>query len=113
MRKKISRRTFLAWLARGSVGAAAVAAAAQVARFLAFEPPSTEQAVLPLGTPDAYPRNSLTYVAEARVYVVHESSGLYAVDAVCPHLIRMLSGRKIIHNIMILLRLFHLILQAI
>jgi menaquinol-cytochrome c reductase iron-sulfur subunit len=86
MREKMSRRTFLAWLARASVGAAAVAASAQVARFLAFEPPSTEQTILPLGSPDAYPRDSLTYVAEARVYVVHEAGGLYAVDAVCPHL---------------------------
>lgn len=86
MIRKISRRTFLAWLARGSLGAAALAAAAGIARFLAFEPPGSEQTVLPLGTPDAYPRDSATYVAEARVYVVRERSGLYAVDAVCPHL---------------------------
>ena len=29
---------------------------------------------------------ALTYVAEARVYVGHDTHGLYAIDAVCPHL---------------------------
>jgi Rieske Fe-S protein len=81
-----SRRGFLTWVAKGSVAAAAVAATAGVVRFLAFEPPGSEQAVLPLGTAADYPRDSLTYVHEARVYVGRDGGGLYAVDAVCPHL---------------------------
>jgi len=83
---RLSRRVFLRWLARGSVAGAAIAATGQVARFLSYEPPGSEQAILPLGKPDAYPRSSLTYIAEARVYVGHDGGGLYAVDAVCPHL---------------------------
>ena len=84
--RKVSRRTFLTWLARGSVATAAVAATSQVVRFLAYEPPGSEQAILALDKPDGYPRDALSYVAEARVYVGHDASGLYAVDAVCPHL---------------------------
>jgi len=84
--RKVSRRAFLTWLARGSVAAAAVAATSQVARFLAYEPPGSEQAIVPLGKPDGYPRDALSYVAEARVYVGRDAGGLYAVDAVCPHL---------------------------
>jgi cytochrome b6-f complex iron-sulfur subunit len=77
---------FLIWVARGSLAAAAVAATSQVVRFLAFEPPNSTQTILPLGKPDGYPLNSLSYLAEARIYLGHDGGGLYAVDAVCPHL---------------------------
>jgi Rieske Fe-S protein len=83
---RFNRRSFLTWLARGSVAAAVTAVAAQTVRFLSFQPPSSESSILPLGQPDSYPRNSLIYMAEARVYVGHDSDGLYALDAVCPHL---------------------------
>lgn len=83
---RFNRRSFLTWLARGSVAAAVTAVAAQTVRFLSFQPPSSESSILPLGQPDSYPRNSLVYVAEARVYVGRDRDGLYALDAVCPHL---------------------------
>ncbi len=83
---RFNRRSFLTFLARGSVAAAATAATVQTIRFLAFEPPSSESSIVPLGQPDSYPRRSLVYVAEARVYVGNDGTGLYALDAVCPHL---------------------------
>jgi cytochrome b6-f complex iron-sulfur subunit len=83
---RFNRRSFLTWLARGSVAAAVTGVVAQAVRFLSFQPPSSESSIMPLGQPDSYPRNSLIYVAEARVYVGHDSDGLYALDAVCPHL---------------------------
>jgi Rieske Fe-S protein len=84
--RRFDRRAFLTWLARGSVAAAVTTVVAQVVRFLSFEPPSSESSVMPLGQPDSDPRNSLVYMAEARVYVGHDANGLYALDAVCPHL---------------------------
>ncbi|MBN1134970.1 MAG: Rieske 2Fe-2S domain-containing protein [Anaerolineae bacterium] len=82
----MNRRKFLTLAARGSLAAAAVAAASQVVRFLAFQPPDPTPTTLPVGQPGSYPRGSLIYVAEARVYIGHDRRGLYAVDAVCPHL---------------------------
>lgn len=83
---RFDRRFFLTWLARGSAAAAIAAVFAQAIRFLSFQPPSSESTILPLGQPGNYPRNSLVYMAEARVYVGHDAKGLYALDAVCPHL---------------------------
>jgi cytochrome b6-f complex iron-sulfur subunit len=84
--RRFDRRRFLALLAQGSVAAAAIAAASQVIRFLSYEPPGSASSILPIGQPDAIARNSLVYVADARIYVGRDRDGLYAVDAVCTHL---------------------------
>ena len=83
---RLNRRSFLNLLARGSVAAAVTAAAIQTIRFLSYKPAGSDSTILPLGQPDEYPRKSLSYVAEARLYVGHDDSGLFALDAVCPHL---------------------------
>jgi nitrite reductase/ring-hydroxylating ferredoxin subunit len=83
---KVDRRRFLTLVAQGSLVTAALAAASQVVRFLAYEPPNSNQTIVPLGQPDSFPRDSLVYVAGARVYVGHDGEGLFVVDAVCPHL---------------------------
>jgi Rieske Fe-S protein len=83
---KVDRRRFLTLVAQGSLVTAALAAACQVVRFLAFQPPSSTPTILPLGQPDNFTRNSLVYVADARVYVGHDGEGLFVVNAVCPHL---------------------------
>ena len=82
----VGRRRFLTWVTRGSLAAAALAAAGQALRFLAYEPPSTASDVIPLGPLSNYPFGSVVYVPEARVYVGRDRGGLYAVDAVCTHL---------------------------
>lgn len=82
----LDRRSFLTWLTRGSLTAAALAAIGQSLRFMAYEPPSTASDTFPLGQPSSFPLASMTYVAEARVYVGRDRSGLYAIDAVCTHL---------------------------
>jgi cytochrome b6-f complex iron-sulfur subunit len=84
--KRFDRRRFLTLVAQGSLGAAAVVAIGQVIRFLSFEPPDSTSMVIPVGQPKNYPRNSLLYAAEARVYIGHDAQGLYALDAVCTHL---------------------------
>jgi cytochrome b6-f complex iron-sulfur subunit len=73
-------------LGRGSLAAAIGAIAIQIVRFLSFQPPTSEESTLSLGTPDTYRRNTVTYVSQARVYVGRDNGGLYAIDAVCPHL---------------------------
>jgi len=83
---RLDRRRFLTLVAQGSVAAAAVVAIGQVVRFLSFQPPNSTSTVLPVGQPGSYQRGSLVYVPEARVYVGRDDQGLYALDAVCPHL---------------------------
>jgi cytochrome b6-f complex iron-sulfur subunit len=84
--RRLNRRSFLTLLAQGSVAAAITAAVVQSIRFLSFQPPGSESSIVPLGQLDSYPRRSLTYVAEARVYIGRDGDGLYALDAVCTHL---------------------------
>lgn len=84
--RRFNRRSFLTLLAQGSVAAAVTAAVVQTVRFLSFKPPGSGSSIVPLGQPDSYPRKTLIYVAEARVYIGHDENGLYALDAVCSHL---------------------------
>lgn len=82
----MNRRRFLALLAEGSLITAVIAAASQVVRFLAFEPPNASATVFPVGLPEDLPPGSLEYIHDARAYVGRDEEGLYAVDAVCTHL---------------------------
>ncbi|UCC65195.1 MAG: Rieske 2Fe-2S domain-containing protein [Anaerolineae bacterium] len=83
---RLSRRQFLTWLTRGSFTEASALVIGQVIRFLSFRPAGENSTVIPAGRPKDYPRGTLTYVAEARVYVGRDTGGLYALDAVCTHL---------------------------
>lgn len=80
------RRDFLAWLTRGALATAAALGIGQAARFIAFEPAAEDATVIPIGQPDAYAAGTLTYVGAARAYIGRDDGGLYALDAVCPHL---------------------------
>jgi cytochrome b6-f complex iron-sulfur subunit len=84
--RRLSRRGFLTWLVPGSLVATAVLVVDQVLRFLSFQPLNGETTVVPIGQLEDYPLGSLTYVREARAYVGRDTGGLYALDAVCPHL---------------------------
>lgn len=84
--KHLNRRRFLSGLTRGVLVATALLVIDQVARFLSFQPASNDGKVIPVGKPNDFPFGGLTYVPEARTYVGRDAHGLYAVDAVCPHL---------------------------
>jgi len=80
------RREFLAWLTRGSLVAISALAIGQVARFFSYEPAGEAPSVIPVGKPETYTADTLTYVGAARSYIGRDSGGLYAIDAVCTHL---------------------------
>lgn len=84
--KKLNRREFLTGLTRGVLVMTAALVIDQVVSFLSFQPESDESTVVPVGKPTDFPFGGLTYLPEARAYVGHDAGGLYAVDAVCPHL---------------------------
>jgi cytochrome b6-f complex iron-sulfur subunit len=83
---RLSRRGVLIWLTRGSLGAAAAVVLGQIVRFLSFQPSPGEPPVMAVGPPEEFVPDELAYVAEARVYIGHDSDGLFALDAVCTHL---------------------------
>jgi cytochrome b6-f complex iron-sulfur subunit len=82
----VSRRDFLNEIIASAFGLAGVGATVLTYQYLSpnalFEPPLTFRA----GTPDLYPVNSVTYIAEQAVYIVHVPEGFYAVSAICTHL---------------------------
>ena len=83
---RVSRRQLLTWLSRGSLAAAGAVIVGQIIRFLSFEPPDSGSTVFAIGRPADYPLSAPTYIAEARCYVARDRTGMYVVDAVCPHL---------------------------
>ena len=84
--RQLSRRGFLTWLVPGSLVITAVLIFDQMLRFLSFQPSSGESTIVAVGQLEDYPPGSPTYVPEARAYIGHDERGLYALDAVCPHL---------------------------
>lgn len=83
---EVNRRDFFNEIAIGALGIAGLGAATVTYRYLSpnvlFEPPTTFRA----GAPDDYPVNSITFLQDQQVYIVHVPEGFYAVSAVCTHL---------------------------
>ncbi len=81
-----SRRDFFDEVTAGALGVAGLGATVVTLKYLSpnvlFEPATTFRA----GTPDRYPVNSVSYVADQQVYIVRTAEGVYAVSAVCTHL---------------------------
>jgi cytochrome b6-f complex iron-sulfur subunit len=82
----VSRRDFLNQITFAALGIAAGGSAIVTYGYLEpnvlFEPPTKFRA----GAPDLYPVNTVTYLREQQVYIVHTRDGFYAVSAVCTHL---------------------------
>lgn len=83
-RTEWSRRAFLkllgwSWLAPAGIGAA------QVLAFLAYRPPAPDPTIIPLGMPQSLPLLP-TPIERARLYLMKDDKGYYALDNVCTHL---------------------------
>jgi cytochrome b6-f complex iron-sulfur subunit len=86
MTDKPSRRRFVltvgtAGLTAGSLGLL-MALARSVVPEVTYEAPRR----FPIGRPDEYPPDSVTLLADHRVFVFRESDGFHAISAVCTHL---------------------------
>jgi cytochrome b6-f complex iron-sulfur subunit len=81
-----TRREFLNEVAAGALGIAGIGSIIVTYQYLSpnvlFEPPTTFRA----GNPDLYPLNSVTFLQDQLVYIVHTEAGFYAESAVCTHL---------------------------
>ena len=82
----LDRREFFVRMGLGSLGVAAAGTAAFAYQFLSpnvlFEP----SPVVNMGKPESYPLDSVTLDVDARVFVVHDKEGFFALNAVCTHL---------------------------
>jgi nitrite reductase/ring-hydroxylating ferredoxin subunit len=81
----LPRRDFLALAGRGALWTTLGASIVALARFLGFVEPEPAL-TFALDTPDAYPVDTLTPVADGRAFVGRDARGLYAIVAVCTHL---------------------------
>lgn len=84
--RPIERRDFLGI---GATTAACTAAALATGGAMRLPMPSVFPESNPrfkAGVPDQYAVDSVTYLADRRVYIFRDAEGLYAISAVCTHL---------------------------
>ncbi len=83
---EMERRDFLNGIAAAALGTTVVGAGVVTVEYLSpnvlFEPPTSFR----IGTPDDYPVDSVTYIADQKVYIVRTSGGFFAESAICTHL---------------------------
>ena len=84
--EQVERRDFLNKIAAAALGTAVVGAGVVTGEYLSpnvlFEPPASFR----VGTPDDYPVDSVTYLADKEVYIVRTPMGFYAESSICTHL---------------------------
>ncbi len=80
------RRDFLNEITGAALGIAGLGAIAVTIKYLSpnvlFEPPTSFR----VGSPDDYPVNSVTYIANQQVYLVRVPGGFFALSSICTHL---------------------------
>src|SRR6516225_1453295 len=82
----LNRREFFVKLGLGSLGIAAAGTVAFGYQFLSPNVLYEPSPVVNMGKPESYPLNSVTLDADARIFVVHDQEGFFAINAVCTHL---------------------------
>jgi len=82
----VNRRDFSNEIAGCALAIAGIGAAVVTVEYsepnVLFEPPTTFRA----GSLDDYPVNSVTYIQDQQVYIVHTEKALWVMSAVCTHL---------------------------
>jgi nitrite reductase/ring-hydroxylating ferredoxin subunit len=84
LRDVFSRRTFLqllgwAWAIPTAIGLK------QVVDFISYRPPAPDPTIIPLGAPQSLPPLPAP-VERARIYLMKDDKGYFALDNVCTHL---------------------------
>ena len=82
----LDRREFFVRMGIGSLGIAAAGTVAFGYQFLSPNVLYEPSPVVNMGKPESYPLDSVTLDVDARVFVVHDQQGFFALNAVCTHL---------------------------
>lgn len=82
----VTRRDFFNGVAAAALGIAGLGAMVVTVKYLSpnvlFEPPTSFR----IGSPDDYPVNSVTFLANQEIYVVRTPQGIFAQSSICTHL---------------------------
>ncbi len=83
---RISRRHFFSLVGWSSITLTGAGAAVETVRFffpnVLYEPPTT----IKVGIPADYPKGTVIYNDEKKLYIVRDETGFFAMSAVCTHL---------------------------
>jgi len=82
----VDRREFFVRMGLGSLGLAAAGTVAFGYQFLSPNVLYEPSPVVNMGRPESYPLDSVTLDVDARIFVVHDQQGFFALNAVCTHL---------------------------
>ncbi len=82
----VSRRSFLSWLAKGSLAGSALLGLGMLGRFISFQSGQSAPSQFDLGPATVYPMGSRTPFMAAQAIIIHNSKGYRAISLVCPHL---------------------------
>lgn len=82
----LSRRELFGGLRKALLAATGALAAGEAAQMVAHSSQPEPPEVTTAGRPEDYAAPSLTFVRQARAYLVRDDLGFYALDAVCSHL---------------------------
>ena len=83
--RMLPRREFLLGAVNVSWAVPLVAGLWGLVKYLRFEPPTTGGTQFPLGSPASLPHLP-AYIENGQVWLHEDSSGYFAVDAICTHL---------------------------
>jgi nitrite reductase/ring-hydroxylating ferredoxin subunit len=82
----LNRRELFTGLRKALLAATGALAAGGAAQMMAHSSQPEPSTVATAGRPEDYTAPGLTFVREARAYLVRDDLGFYALDAVCSHL---------------------------
>jgi cytochrome b6-f complex iron-sulfur subunit len=83
---EVNRREFFLRVGMGSLGIAAAGTAVFGYQFLSPNVLYEPSPVVNMGKPESYPLDSVTLDVDARIFVIHDQQGFFALNAVCTHL---------------------------
>ncbi len=82
----LDRRQFFVKVGLGSLGIAAAGTAVFAYQFLSPNVLYEPSPVVNMGKPETYSLDSVTLDVDARIFVIHDKKGFFALNAVCTHL---------------------------
>src|SRR5271169_5777666 len=82
----VDRREFFVRVGLGSMAIAAAGTAAFAYQFLSPNVLYEPSPVVNMGKPESYQPDSVTLDVDARIFVIHDKEGFFALNAVCTHL---------------------------
>jgi cytochrome b6-f complex iron-sulfur subunit len=82
----VSRRSFLSWLAKGSLAGSVLLGLGMLGKFISYQNEENLPSQYDLGPASDYPIGSRIPFQAAHAFIIHTDEGFLAISLVCPHL---------------------------